>query len=96
MAALPRARPNGSGIPVHGARAAAGYAAAAPAHRPGRGGRRLLEPWYGRCTEGRGTPVLAAIRTAARDPGRRSPSEQLVRALRSGRDIAGTTRLPGA
>jgi hypothetical protein len=49
--------------PVHGARAAAGYAGLL--QRTGRAeeGRELLAGWYGRCTEGRGTPVLTAIRT---------------------------------
>jgi len=49
--------------PVHGARAAAGYAGLL--QRTGRveEGRQLLADWYGRCTEGRETPVLTTIRT---------------------------------
>jgi class 3 adenylate cyclase/tetratricopeptide (TPR) repeat protein len=49
--------------PVHGARAAAGYARLL--ERTGRvgEGRRLLESWLRRCTEGHGTPVLAGIRS---------------------------------
>jgi len=49
-------------LPVHGARAAAGYAGLLA--RTGRGdeARRLLDGWYGRCTEGRDTPVLVAVR----------------------------------
>jgi hypothetical protein len=51
------------GYPVHGARAAAGYAGLL--QRTGRldEGRELLADWYGRCTEGRDTPVLATIRS---------------------------------
>jgi hypothetical protein len=51
------------GFPVHGARAAAGYAGLL--QRTGRvdEGRSLLADWYGRCTEGLGTPVLATIRS---------------------------------
>lgn len=50
------------GFPVHGARAASGYARLL--QRVGRAaeGRRLLADWYGRCTEGRDTPTLTAIR----------------------------------
>ncbi len=51
------------GLPVHGARAAAGYAGLL--QRVGRPdeGRRLLAGWYARCTEGEATPVLAAVRS---------------------------------
>jgi class 3 adenylate cyclase/tetratricopeptide (TPR) repeat protein len=51
------------GLPVHGARAAAGYAGLL--QRVGRvdEGRRLLAGWYGRCPEGRDTPVLTAVRS---------------------------------
>ncbi len=51
------------GYPVHGARAAAGYARLL--QRTGRAdeGCRLLQSWYGRCTEGRDTPVLMVIRS---------------------------------
>jgi len=51
------------GYPVHGARAAAGYSRLL--ERIGRvdEGCRLLESWYGRCTEGHGTPVLSGIRS---------------------------------
>jgi len=51
------------GLPVHGARAAAGYAGLL--QRVGRAdeGRRILADWYGRCTEGRETPVLTAVRS---------------------------------
>jgi class 3 adenylate cyclase/tetratricopeptide (TPR) repeat protein len=50
------------GFPVHGARAAAGYAGLL--ERVGRAeeGHRILSDWYGRCTEGRDTPVLTAVR----------------------------------
>jgi len=50
------------GYPVHGARAAAGYAGLL--ERVGRGdeGRRLVATWYGRCPEGLDTPVLADVR----------------------------------
>jgi class 3 adenylate cyclase/tetratricopeptide (TPR) repeat protein len=50
------------GYPVHGARAAAGYAGLLD--RVGRGdeGRRLVAEWYGRCPEGLDTPVLTAVR----------------------------------
>ena len=51
------------GYPVHGTRAAAGYARLL--ERTGRvdEGCRLLEFWYRRCPEGHGTPVLAGIRS---------------------------------
>jgi len=51
------------GFPVHGARSAAGYAGLL--QRTGRvdDGRRLLADWYGRCTEGTDTPVVASIRS---------------------------------
>ncbi len=50
------------GFPVHGARAACGYAGLL--RRVGRvgEGRRLMVEWYGRCTEGLDTPVLTALR----------------------------------
>jgi class 3 adenylate cyclase/tetratricopeptide (TPR) repeat protein len=50
-------------LPLHGARAAAGYGNLL--HRIGKPdeGRRLLATWYGRCAEGRATPVLATIRS---------------------------------
>ena len=48
---------------VHGVRAASGYAALL--QRVGRAeeGHRVLSHWYGKCTEGLDTPVLAAART---------------------------------
>lgn len=51
------------GYPVHGARSAAGYTALL--QHTGRvvEGRALLTDWYGRCTEGRDTPVLTTIRS---------------------------------
>ena len=51
------------GFPVHGARAAAGYAGLL--QRVGRvdEGRPLLAAWYARCPEGLDTPVLTAIRS---------------------------------
>jgi class 3 adenylate cyclase/tetratricopeptide (TPR) repeat protein len=51
------------GFPVHGARAAAGYAGLL--QRTGRvdEGRALLAGWFGRCTEGRDTPVLLGVRS---------------------------------
>jgi tetratricopeptide (TPR) repeat protein len=51
------------GYPVHGARAAAGYARFL--ERVGRvdEGCRLLESWYRRCIEGHGTPVIGGIRS---------------------------------
>ena len=51
------------GFPVHGSRAAAGYAGLL--QRVGRvdEGRALLASWYARCPEGLGTPVLTAIRS---------------------------------
>ncbi len=50
------------GFPVHGARAACGYAVLL--QRLGRveEGRSLIRDWYGRCTEGLDTPVLTAVR----------------------------------
>jgi len=49
-------------FPVHGARAAYGYAGLL--QRVGRAddGRRLLHDWYRRCKEGLDTPVLTAVR----------------------------------
>ncbi len=49
--------------PVHGARAAAGYAGLL--QRTGRvdEGRALLADWYAKCTEGRDTPVLVTVRS---------------------------------
>ena len=51
------------GFPVQGTRAACGYADLL--QRVGRGeeGHRLLDDWYGRCTEGTDAPVLIAVRT---------------------------------
>ena len=51
------------GFPVHGSRAAAGYAGLL--QRVGRvdEGRELLASWYARCPEGLGTPVLTTIRS---------------------------------
>ncbi len=50
-------------LPVHGARAAAGYAGLLQQVGRADEGRRLLTGWYGRCTEGLDTPVLRAVRT---------------------------------
>jgi len=51
------------GFPVHGSRAAAGYAGLL--QRVGRvdEGSALLASWYARCPERLGTPVLTAIRS---------------------------------
>ncbi len=51
------------GYPVHGARAAAGYARLYEAIGRIDNGCRLLESWYRRCTEGHSTPILAGIRS---------------------------------
>ena len=51
------------GLPVHGVRAAAGYAGLLQRTGERDEGRRLLADWYGRCTEGLATPVLAAVRS---------------------------------
>ena len=51
------------GLPVHGARAAAGYAGLLQQVGRVDEGRRLLAGWYGRCVEGRDTPVLSAVRS---------------------------------
>ena len=56
-------RPSGWGCPVHGVRAAAGYAGLLQRTGERDEGRRLLADWYGRCTEGLATPVLAAVRS---------------------------------
>ncbi len=53
----------GMGLPVHGARAAAGYAGLLQQVGRGEQGRRILADWFGRCTEGHDTPVLAAVQT---------------------------------
>jgi len=50
------------GFPVHGARAAYGYAGLLEQVGQVEQGRRLLHDWYGRCTEGLDTPVLTAVR----------------------------------
>ena len=50
------------GYPVHGVRAASGYAGLLETVGRGNDGFRLLTDWYGRCTEGFDAPVLAAIR----------------------------------
>jgi len=49
-------------FPVHGARAACGYAGLLQQLGRVEEGRLLLRDWYGRCTEGRDTPVLKAVR----------------------------------
>ena len=51
------------GYPVHGARAAAGYARLLERIDRADEGCRLLEAWYRRCAEGHETPVLAGIRS---------------------------------
>jgi hypothetical protein len=50
------------GFPVHGARAACGYASLLQQLGRAEEGSRLLDDWYGRCTEGLDTPVLTAVR----------------------------------
>jgi tetratricopeptide (TPR) repeat protein len=50
------------GFPVHGVRAACGYAVLLGKVGRPEDGRRILRHWYGRCTEGLDTPVLAAVR----------------------------------
>jgi len=50
------------GFPVHGVRAANGYAGLLEQVGRVEEGRRLLDDWYGRCIEGRDTPVLTAVR----------------------------------
>jgi tetratricopeptide (TPR) repeat protein len=50
------------GFPVHGARAACGYAGLLQQLGRAEEGRQLLDDWYGRCTEGLDTPVLTAVR----------------------------------
>ena len=50
------------GFPVHGARAASGYAGLLQRVDQAEQGRLLLSDWYGRCTEGRDTPTLTAVR----------------------------------
>ena len=50
------------GFPVHGARAAAGYAGLLDRVGQVDEGRRLMRSWLGRCTEGSDTPVLVAVR----------------------------------
>jgi len=50
------------GFPVHGARAASGYARLLQRVDRAEQGRRLLSDWYGRCTEGLDTPTLTAVR----------------------------------
>jgi len=50
------------GFPVHGARAASGYAGLLQRVDRAEEGRLLLSEWYGRCTEGRDTPTLTAVR----------------------------------
>ena len=58
------------GFPVHGVRAASDYAGLL--QRVGRAeeGVALLQRWYGRCTEGRDTPVLVAVRGQLEELGR--------------------------
>jgi len=51
------------GLPVHGARAAAGYAGLLAEVGRVEEGRQLLADWYGRCPEGLDTPVLVAVRS---------------------------------
>ncbi len=50
------------GFPVHGARAASGYAGLLQQVGRADEGHRLLDDWYGRCTEGLDTPVLTEVR----------------------------------
>ena len=50
------------GFPVHGVRAANGYAGLLEQVGQVEEGRRLLNDWYARCIEGRDTPVLTAVR----------------------------------
>ncbi len=50
------------GFPVHGARAACGYAGLLRQVGRADEGHRLLHHWYGRCTEGLDTPVLTEVR----------------------------------
>jgi tetratricopeptide (TPR) repeat protein len=49
-------------FPVHGARAACGYAGLLRRVGQDEAGHRLLTDWYGRCVEGRDTPVLTRVR----------------------------------
>ena len=49
-------------FPVHGARAAAGYAELLGRVGRAEEGRRLVRQWYDRCSEGLDTPVLTAVR----------------------------------
>lgn len=50
------------GFPLHGARAACGYAGLLQQVGAVEEGRRLVDDWYGGCTEGLDTPVLTAVR----------------------------------
>ena len=54
------------GFPVHGTRAAYGYAGLLQQLGQVEEGRRLLHDWYGRCTEGLDTPVLTVVRDRMR------------------------------
>jgi tetratricopeptide (TPR) repeat protein len=58
------------GFPVHGVRAASDYARLL--QRVGRAddGCRLLQRWYDRCTEGRDTPILVAVKGQLHELGR--------------------------
>jgi class 3 adenylate cyclase/tetratricopeptide (TPR) repeat protein len=55
------------GYPVHGLRAAAGYASLLEHLGRSEEAYRELQRWYGRCPEGLGTPVLAAARKVLDD-----------------------------